>query len=284
MESTLAKILVVDDDPGVRDYLRRMLTRDGYHVVTVESGEVALEHINAGDNRQAFDLALIDLKMPGIDGTEVLAALRQTSPDTAAIVLTAHGSLETAVTALRQGACDYLFKPCKAVEIRESVQAGLYQRQRDLRQRAALTQLQRMVNNLQAVYDSVDKDVFVTPPPPSVTQVNLEPDVTVSRFLQKGSWVVDVMRHVITFDGHLLELTPTEFDLLAYIIGEAPRVIPPEELAREAMGYACEALDARDAIRTHIYNLRQKIDKATGCKDALHTVRGVGYTIDETYL
>jgi DNA-binding response OmpR family regulator len=282
MEEARATILVVDDDPGVRDYLRRMLTRDGYHVATAESGEAALEHVD-NDIGQSFDLALIDLKMPGIDGMEVLAALRRVSPDTAAIVLTAHGSLETAVAALRQGAYDYLFKPCKAVEIRESVQAGLYQRQRDLRQRAALTQLQKMVNNMQAVCDDMGVDVLVTPPSPFASQVNLESDVPSSRFLQRGRWVVDVMRHVITLDGHLLELTPTEFNLLAYIIGEAPRIISPEELAREAMGYVCDATDARDATRTHIYNLRQKIDKAVGCKDVLRTVRGVGYAIDETH-
>ncbi len=283
MGGELANILVVDDDPGVRGYLHRMLTRDGYHVVTAESGEVALEHLTSDVDGQSFDLALIDLKMPGLDGSEVLTMLRQVSPDTAAIVLTAHGSLETAVTALRQGACDYLFKPCKAVEIRESVRAGLHQRQRDLRQREALAQLQAMVSNMQALCDTIE-DVPAMLPPFSMPQVNLEPTVASTRFLQQGRWVVDVMRHIITFDGYLLELTPTEFDLLAYIIEESPNAISPKELVREAMGYECAAVEARDVVRTHIYNIRQKIEKATGYRDVLCTVRGVGYTIDAAYL
>ena len=104
MPGTEATVLVVDDQPGVRFFLEEVLSEDGYLVVAAESGEEALEHIAT----QRFDAAVIDLIMREVDGIEVLTALKRRAPDTAAIVLTAHGSLETAVEALRQGAHDYL--------------------------------------------------------------------------------------------------------------------------------------------------------------------------------
>ena len=121
------RILIVDDEPGLRSTLAEALTHDGYRVVNASSGETALDCITA----QEFDLALVDLRMEGIGGIEVLSALRERSPGTIAIVLTAHGSMDTAVEALRQGAHDYLFKPCKLDEIQESVRAGLLKRQRE---------------------------------------------------------------------------------------------------------------------------------------------------------
>lgn len=122
---TPAKILVVDDDPLIRKHLQTVLTHEGYQVATAESGEAALEKLAA----DTFDVALLDIKMPGVDGMEVLARLRHDSPGTIAIILTGHATLETVFEALRQGAHDYLFKPCRASELRESVKEGLRRRQ-----------------------------------------------------------------------------------------------------------------------------------------------------------
>jgi len=267
-----ARILVVDAEVGVRFFVEVVLTRDGYKGVAVESGEAALECIAT----QEFDLALIDLMMKGIGGMEVLAALRRQSPDTAAIVLTAHASLETAVEALRQGAHDYLFKPCKTVELRESVRTGLLKRQRELRQRDLLGQLERsLTSSLEEIRATVVEQPV--PPPPAIA----EPAAGQVRFLERGGLIVDFMRHVITLDGHLLELSPTEFDLLAHLVSEAPRVISPQELVREVQGYESEPWEARDIVRYHVYRVRRKIKASTGRTDVIRTVRGVGYTIGE---
>jgi two-component system response regulator PilR (NtrC family) len=128
----MADILVVDDDALVRSYLTKVLTHEGHEVLAVESGEAALACIAD----QEFDLTFIDLVMDGVGGMEVLAAVRQRWPETVAIVLTGHPTLETVFEALRQGAYDYLFKPCRIGELRESVRKGLSQRQEALRQRA----------------------------------------------------------------------------------------------------------------------------------------------------
>jgi DNA-binding response OmpR family regulator len=251
--TTSASILVVDDEAGIRYYLQRVLTRDGHEVVAVNSGEAALECIAARE----FDLALVDLKMRGVDGLQVLAALRRQWPETPVIVITAHASLETAVEALRQDAHDYLFKPCNTVEIRESVRSGLSKRQEALRRRASPP----------------------NPAPPAASQL-AKPSDDQARFLRRRGVIVDLARHAVTVEGQLLDLTRTEFELLAYLLGEFPRVVPPAELAREAQGYASESPDARETVRSHISHIRQKIKAATG-RDMICNVRGVGYTFEE---
>jgi DNA-binding response OmpR family regulator len=226
--------------------------------------------------KEQFDLALLDLRMKGIGGMEVLAAFRQQSPDTAVIVLTAHGSLETAVEALRKGAHDYLFKPCKTAELRESVRTGLRKRQREVRQRELLDLLERSLSgHVEEIRAAAAEQP--TAPPPAVTELAEEE----GRFLRHGGLIADLMRHVITLDGHLLELSSTEFGLLAYLIGEAPRVVSPQELVREVQEYESESWEASDTIRSHIYHIRQKMEAAAGRSDVIRTARGAGYAIDE---
>lgn len=257
-----AKILVVDDEMPIRYSMQKTLARDGYQVTTVESGEQALQHLAT----QEFDLALIDLRLKGMDGLELLAELRRKCPATTVIILTAHASLETAVQALRQGAHDYLFKPCATVELRESVRTGLLKRQQELRRL-------ELLGRQQAYPTDADQ---IAPPPP----VEPPPPQAPRHFLQYKGLIVDPIRHVITLDGQLLELSPTEFDLLAYLVNEAPRVVPPKELIREVQGYESDTWEARDTVRSHIYHMRQKVKAATE-RQLIRTVRGVGYTLDE---
>jgi len=265
------KILVVDDEASIRFFLREVLERDGHTVTAVESGEAALRCAQA----ESFDLALIDLQLPGIDGMQVLKTLRQISSNTAIIILTAHASLETAIEALRQGAHDYLFKPCKTVELRESVASGLLKRQREIRQRQLLSQLEHdLSSNLEEIRATVDNR--------AVAPVANQPEeINEARFIKRNALLVDLTRHVIMLGDTLLELSPTEFNLLAYLASEAPRVISPQELVREAQGYESDPWEARDLARYHIYRIRQKVSRATGRDNLIRTVRGVGYTLSE---
>ncbi len=278
---TDAKILIVDDEETIRFFLRELLERDGYAVVTANSGEAALKHIEQED----FDLALIDLKMRGISGTDVLKVLHTRAPDTVVIMLTGHGSLESAVEALRQGAHDYLFKPCKTIELRESIRVGLLNRRQKQKQRELLWQLEQHLSTTLDGVRATIQQVGALPPvisPRGAAQTAVPLDsqpAEEKRFLQYGNLIVDLTRHVITMEARLLELSPTEFDVLAYLISEAPRVISPQELLREAQGYAAEVWEARDIVRYHIYRIRQKAKDATGRTDVIRTVRGVGYTV-----
>ncbi|MBN2003889.1 MAG: response regulator [Anaerolineae bacterium] len=116
-----AKILVVDDEPGVRYFIAETLQDNGCEIITAESGEMALDLIRG----QVFEVAILDLKMGQVGGLEVLATLRKASPETSVVVLTGYGSMETALEALRQGASDYLLKPCDPTQLRASVRTGL---------------------------------------------------------------------------------------------------------------------------------------------------------------
>jgi DNA-binding response OmpR family regulator len=277
-----ANILVVDDHEGIRFFLEELLVRDGHQVVAVGSGEAALERIAI----QEFDLVLLDLRLTGIGGMQVLSALHQQSPDTVVIVLTAHGSLETAVEALRLGAHDYLFKPLNTVGLRESVRTGLLKRQHRLQQHQLLSQLkQYLVEDVgisladggspagrpgDAVWPALDL-------PAIEGAAELLEDQ--GRFLKWGGLIVDRVRRVTSLDGCVLDLSPTEFSLLVYLASEAPRVVPPQELVRATLGYECEPWEASNSLRYHIHRLRRKVERATGRTNVIHTARGFGYTV-----
>ncbi len=123
----MALILVVDDEPGIREMLRAALAADGHRVDTAGSGEEALSVVG----EQGYDLLLTDLAMPGIDGVELLRRVRRVAPDLPSIVITAYGSKETAIEAMRHGAVNYLEKPFNIEEMRLHVRRAL--RHRELR-------------------------------------------------------------------------------------------------------------------------------------------------------
>jgi len=97
-----ASILVVDDEKAIQEILAFTLTAEGYEVATVGSGEEALTRVE----QQDFDVILTDIVMPGVDGLEVLERSRLLNPRASVIVMTAYAALETAISALRGGACE----------------------------------------------------------------------------------------------------------------------------------------------------------------------------------
>ncbi len=257
-------ILIVEDEKHIRLFLQDLLAQDGYRVTAVASGEAALPHIN----QVAFDLALLDLKLgKGMNGIDVLKALRQKMTDTTVIILTAYGSLETAIEALRLGAHDYLLKPCPADTLRQKVQQGLQKQHHTRQQQQALAQLEQTLTHTLADIRAV------------ITPVAVEPPVDDERFLHRGSLIVDRVRHTVTFHGHLLELSPIQFDLLHYLLKTAPRIISSQELVEKVYHYQLDEGSASNIIRPHIYRLRQKMKVASDVEPPIQTVRGVGYTL-----
>jgi DNA-binding NtrC family response regulator len=116
-----ASILVVDDDPDVQVTFSQLLHEEGYVVATAGSGEEALSRLA----RRGFDVLVSDIKMPGLTGLDVLERSRALDPALAVILMTGYATIETAVEALRRGASDYLRKPFRVEELRESVERAL---------------------------------------------------------------------------------------------------------------------------------------------------------------
>ena len=134
-----SKILVVDDEQSVATTIKAILQLDGNEVTAVTSGKEALDLLA----RQEFDVVLTDLRLDDLDGIEVLRETQKLWPDTVSIMLTGYASLESAVTALRSGAYDYLIKPSDVDELRATVGRGLERRR--LRQRLVeLEQLDKL--------------------------------------------------------------------------------------------------------------------------------------------
>jgi two-component system response regulator FlrC len=121
----MARVLVVDDEEGIRSFVAESLERDAHEVKQVANGEAALRALES----EAFDVLLTDLKMPGIDGMEVVRRTRASWPECEVIVFTAHGTVSTAVEAMKLGARDYLSKPLGSpAEVRLVVQRALEHR------------------------------------------------------------------------------------------------------------------------------------------------------------
>ena len=254
MDSTLNSIphiLVVDDEPAMRETLQEILELEGFQVSQADGGEAALEILR----QTGIDLMLLDLKMKGMDGLQTIEAARQISPETVIIMLTAHGTLESAIGAMRHGAFDYLLKPAVVSDIIASVQRGLNHRTQMLRQRDMLGLMQRAITELH------------TTPAASRTD----------RHLKLREIDLDLQRHIAVVRGQILDLTLTEFRMLTYLMEHPDQVIAPRELVAAVQGYQSDEHEARAIVRVHIRRLRQKIEPDPDQPIYVLNVRGVGY-------
>jgi len=132
----MERILVVDDDRGMQDMLDIMLSRAGYQVATADDGAAALEIIR----KKKFDLVITDLKMPRVDGIELLRGVKEAAPETAVILLTAFASGETALAAMREGAYDYVEKNFNVDDLLTIVRDALEKREAERKEGPAVQQ------------------------------------------------------------------------------------------------------------------------------------------------
>ncbi len=272
-----ANILVVDDEGANRYSVSKTLQRVGYMVSEAGSGEEALEVMN----KQPFDVVLTDIRMPGLDGVELLRRIKDESPDIIVILMTAYASLGTAVEALRLGAHDYLIKPSSSQDIRQSVARGV-ERAQNLKRRRALLDAIRS-----DVFELVRADVEA---PTSMTgdsaghdmaRVAEQPAEQSPMSMQLGPLTVYPGRYQVAVGDKDVGLTPTEFDLLLYLAAHRGRVVSCNELVREVRGYGVDEAEAREVIRPHVSNLRRKLKSAQKDADLIVNVRGIGYRLNE---
>jgi two-component system response regulator RegX3 len=235
----VVRALVVDDEESICFTLKEALQRVGYVVTTASNGEGALEVLR----EHAFDVAVVDLNLGGeVDGLDVLEAIRWRWPDMAVVILTAHGSLDSAITAIRDGVDDYLLKPARPGEVRKAVERALERRK-----------------SAQALEGDRHK-----------------------RVLQAGGFFMNLDQHTVTVDGRYVELTPQEFKLLAHLVQNAHRVVSPPELVRVARDYNPDSLDeARQIIKWYIHRLRKQVEPDPANPRHIVNIRGVGYRFEE---
>lgn len=267
--SEQAVILVVDDEPSVCMALKGVLERQGYQVTTASSGMEAVRFLE----NQPVDLALLDLKMEGMSGLQLMTEIKRRWPDIVIMILTGYGTLQSALTALRQGAHDYLLKPSSPQDIITSVEHGLGERLQEKRRRHLLSRIESDLAELTSDMPTLS---------PSVTERE-ELIEEMPRMVQAGPLAMDFQKYKASFEGAPLALTPIEFKTLASLARRKGEVVKCSTLVKEAQGYECEEQEARSIVKTHISHLRQKIKAISPKATPIVNVRSVGYmfVVDE---
>ena len=226
-----ARVLVVDDEPALRDSVSYALEREGFVVEAVADGESALELAA----KEVFDAVVLDVMLPGLPGTEVCRRLRGKS-SVPIVMLTAKTAELDRVVGLELGADDYVTKPFSLAELVARVRAVLRRRELDRSEAEAPV-------------------------------------------LRVGGLVIDRMRHEVRVDERLVELTPSEFRLLALLASKPGRAFSRRELVQEL--WRSEYVGDERICDTHVVGLRRKVERDPARPARVLAVRGVGYKLVE---
>jgi len=236
-----SNILVVDDEPVARQSLTDILRLEGFSVNSVPNGQAAVEYVRTNP----VELLIVDLRMPGMDGLEVIQVVNQIAPETEVILLTAFGTTETAIHALRLRVHDYLLKPASPTQVVSSVKKGLVRREARLKARGGT----------------------------SVIDV----DEGVSEFSLKDGTHIDLSRRQIRKREQIVHLTPAEGRLLRVLIENPGRVYSHRELVLLVQGYDTSQREAPEILRPLVSRLRHKLEPFPALSDRIVSVRGTGY-------
>lgn len=153
-----SRILVVDDEESIREFLEIMLKKEGFDVSLAEDGAVAKDMIL----KKSYDMVISDLQMPNMNGIELLKFVKDSAPDTVFMMITAFGTTETAVEAMKMGAYDYITKPFKIDEVRLNINNALKSRNLEVENRSLKKELvkeysfQNIIGNSQAMHQIYD--------------------------------------------------------------------------------------------------------------------------------
>ena len=258
-----ARVLVVDDEKNLRHTLSDLLQRVGYDTETAASGQEALQLLS----KHLYDVVLLDLKMPEMDGTEVLKRTHPDGDGPIFIIMTAYGTLESAILGIRCGAHDYLLKPSSLDTVLNAIEAGLNKQTEQQRQQDSepIDLLERALANLKQRSE------------PSMPKLGpAEGD----RFLKATGILVDLQKHLVLIRDEPAHLTKTEFNLLTYLMQHPNEVLSPAQIVEHLRGYEMDKQEASTFLRSHVHRLRQKIESEPSSPQVIQTVRGRGYRFD----
>lgn len=256
-------ILIIDDEPSLRKTLARIFQQSGFEVTSAENAEQGLDFLKTS----AFDLVFTDLRMPGMQGLEMLKRIHAEYPSLPVVLFTAQPDVNSAIEALRHGATDYLLKPLKPeiiIERAKTILAGL---QKAKRKREIAQQIEALQNELKLLESEESPPAAPLPP--------AEP----SRFLKRGNFVLDLIARRAAVNEKIVNLPPTSFDYLLVLARHAPNVVDYQTLVAEAQGYRAEVREAQELAKWHIHQLRRALEQDAHKPRCLLNVRGIGYRL-----
>lgn len=260
------RVLIVDDESSLRLMVRAGLEQLGYKVDEASSGLEGLNKLSM----HPFDVLILDLKMPGMQGLEVMQHLPKLYPHLALIILTGRPTLESAIEAVQQKAVAYLRKPCSLHEIAAVLNEVRAQRMRDLHRQTLLAAIQEATSALQCLDQCEEghpKDHILMP-----------------RFIRLGALILDQERQTLFYptsgtESAALALTAYETTLLASLMRAPDLPHSCVELAR-ALGYEnTDESEAEALVRPHISRLRRKLSGIAAVALSIQTLRGKGYLL-----
>jgi len=258
------KILIVDDEPALRQTLARILQQVGMEVTTAENGEQGLAFLATS----RFDLVFMDIRMPGLAGLDALELVHAQYPGLPVVLFTAQPDLNSAVEALRRGATDYLLKPLKPEAIIERTKKILIAQRKERRRR----DIQAQIDALQAELRSLDSEEGAVPVTPRTVPA-------LERYIKRGPLVLDLHARRLSIDEKVISLLPTSFDFLLVLARHAPDVVDYQTLVSEAQGFKVDVREAQELVKWHIHHIRQAIEADGRNPSYLLNVRGVGYRL-----
>lgn len=236
-----AKILIVDDEEVARLTLAEILRLEGYDIRSADSGEAAVEVMRS----EIFDVMILDLKMAGMSGIEVLRATINTHPDTAVIIMTAYGTIDSAIQAIRYRVHDYLLKPVSPEQVLESIEKALAKKRSVAEQiRESRPQTRGAVEHL------------------------------------PGGALLSWDKRQISWQNGSLSLTPTEGRLLKILFDRRHEMVSHSDLVYLIQGYRIETDEAAKILRPVVSRLRQKLSVVPEWGDRIKNVRGAGYVLE----
>ena len=235
-----ANILVVEDEEKLARFVELELSHEGYEVSKAFDGRVALDM--ASENQ--YDLILLDIMLPGLNGLEVLRRLNQTNP-TPVILLTARDAVMDKVSGLDAGAVDYITKPFAIEELLARIRVALkmHSKMLDLEQKGSVEAVNR--EEVEGVY-------------------------------YWNKLMLDDRKHVVKYDGHEISLTNREFLMLKTLLENKDIVLSRDTLLEKVCGY--DYVGETNVVDVYVRFIRSKIDEMYDVK-MIQTIRGVGYVI-----
>jgi len=258
-----ARILIVDDERNIRSALAHALRLSRYVVDEAADGEQALDTLETAN----FDVMLLDLRMPGLYGVDVMRRAHRMCPELLIIILTGHATLESAMAAVKAEAVDYLLKPVSVHQVIATVARVLHERSYHQRQQLLVQTISRATDALRQA----------EPRRGSPHQLEAGWD----HILHRPPLLLDVRQQRVQVenreDNHGTELTKNETAILAILMRNGDSVFSCQQLMLQALGFTSDAAAAQSTIRPIIFRLRQKIEANPAHPKMLRTVRGGGY-------
>lgn len=263
--ATPKRLLVVDDEAYVRIAIIRALMLQGHTVSGAASGEAALEMLT----NESFDLMVLDMKMPGMDGIEVMRYAQELQSDLLIVVLTGYATLESALVAVKVHAADYLLKPASVYDIADAIN------------RALAGKSQRAKESLQT---QITDDLLNTIPQmhSNNSHSNGDDPQRVGRFVHYKSLMLDREHRLICLNGNAqttVALTEGEFSVLDVLFSRPGQTLNCRQVMKLGLGTETTEAGAKSVIRPYISRLRKKLLALDLGRQLIITVRGRGYAL-----